>query len=425
MRAVLQAQSPGYVANLANGLPAWLKFQRASASTVWTPASAVFTTLGNDVPAIDFDPVTGNPLGIAIYGQVTNQIRNSTVQGAANGTPGTNPTNWTVTVAGNGLQRSVTLTTVNGIAGIAYRVWGTTTAAATFFINPELPNGIVASNGQTWTQSGYLAITSGSLGAATFSVSILALDSGQTGLAVVGGSIFTPAASLTRYTNTGTISAGTTAYIQPRWRIDYANGITFDVTIFFGAPQMEQSPIATPYIPTSGSVATRSADQLTFNTADFGGLLGGATSGMAFVDLMLQTISPTIADAFYIGDGTTNNYLISVANNTAGYVTGYCSLGGSTYNTAGTIGPASAGAWYRAGLIWAPWLGGYYVGMNGATPTQGTPPSLPPYSQAMLGNRPFDNARPLNGYMRQVALYPFAASLATFQTLSIYGAQLP
>lgn len=424
MRSVFAApSSQGYVANLANGLPSWLKFQRASASTVWTPASAAFTTLGNDVPAIDFDPVTGNPLGIAIYGQVTNQIRNSTVQGAANGTPGTNPTYWTVNGAGNGLTKSNTLTTVNGIPGIAIRIWGTATATSSFFIAPEAWNSVVAANGQTWTQSAYLAITAGSLGATTFAISPLAYDSGGAGLLVFGASAVTPTATLARFVSSGAISgAPTTAYAQPRFRVDYANGTTFDVTIFIGWPQFELSPTATPYIQTSGSVATRSADQLTVDPAAFAGVFGAATSGMGFLDVMIPVLS-AIADALYVGDGSANNTFMLAANNGTGLACGYGLVSASIYNT-GSAGAVSSATWYRVGLIWAPFLGGYYVCLNGAAPV-GCVNSMPPITQGMLGNRPYDLARPVSGYIKQVALYPFAAPLATFRNLCAYGAQLP
>jgi hypothetical protein len=229
-----------------------ITFSRASSGTYFD-STGTLQTAANDTPRIDYGPAPGG---------VTNWIRNSTMVGAISGTPGTAPTNWSVSGAGNGLTRTIALATINGVSGISIQIAGTTTAASSFFINPEAANLVSAVNGQAWTQSASLALIAGSLGAASFASSPFISDSGGTGLTILASANISLSPTPVRDSISGTIVSATAAFIQPRYRVDFASGITFDATIFIAAPQLESGAVANAWVPTSGAVVTAGATPL-------------------------------------------------------------------------------------------------------------------------------------------------------------------
>ncbi|MDE1902202.1 MAG: hypothetical protein KGI37_11295, partial [Alphaproteobacteria bacterium] len=226
--------------------------------------------------------------GTLIEPAATNRIRNNTMQGAAAGSPGTNPTNWstqnltgfTFTIVGTGTE--------NGINYVDYQISGTPTASGSDAIFLETPTGIAASSGQIWTASVYAKLVSGSLS----NVSNLVLgqqvyNSSGTYLQGAAGTALSPTSanlSTQRYLSSYTIANGSTAYVRPLVAFTLTSGQAVNFTLRVGMPQMELSNYATSVIATSGSVVTRPADVYNQEAAtyfDGTGTLQTAASGTA------------------------------------------------------------------------------------------------------------------------------------------------
>jgi len=177
-------------------------------------------------------------------------------------TRGTLPTNWLAGI-GSGLTFTVVGTgTTSGINYIDIRIAGTSTATntlAVFYFDSG--TGIAASNAQTWTETMYLAMTSGSASnIATTTPGWQQFDSTPVPLSSQQGSNWgVPTATLTRYTNTNTTNNANTAYLYPYYFINCNVG-DVDITIRIGMPQLEQSSYSTSVIATSSVAVTRSAD---------------------------------------------------------------------------------------------------------------------------------------------------------------------
>lgn len=187
----------------------------------------------------------------------TNSIRNNTMVGAVAGTPGTVPTNWTVTTGG--VTRTIVGTgTEGGITYIDVRLQAA--SAISTFVLFDATNQIAASNGQTWTASTYIKLISGSLTNLDVSSRLTMYSSAPALLGNFAVTVTPTAANLAtqRYINTATLNNASVATIDSEiWLI--ATG-AYDITLRIGLPQLEQGTGATSVIPTTTTALTRSAD---------------------------------------------------------------------------------------------------------------------------------------------------------------------
>lgn len=201
------------------------------------------------------------------YGPRTNSIRNSTMQGAVAGSPGTQPTNWVGwTSLASGLQFSIAGTGIeDGMTYVDIRIAGTssnTTGINNFF---ELATQIVASLNQTWTGSGFVRIVAGSLGNLVVQAGIYERTAAGSGLGQTTRSLWnTDAVSLARghFTVTRTMSNASVARVVSGIRIAGDGSSAYDVTLRIAAPQLERGIGAAAFIATSGAAASSVADSL-------------------------------------------------------------------------------------------------------------------------------------------------------------------
>jgi hypothetical protein len=186
------------------------------------------------------------------------------MMGAVAGTPGTLPTNWTASPAANGISSSVIGTgTQNGIASVDLRIFGTPTATNSYAIFFDTNTGIPASNGQTWTESIYAAVVSGShTNVVTVQTGWYLCNSSHAYLQSRQLANIEPSlnATLTGYSNAGLIANTSTADISPYIFVQYASGNPIDITLRIGMPQLELGSSATSVIATSTAAVTRAAD---------------------------------------------------------------------------------------------------------------------------------------------------------------------
>lgn len=244
----------------------WVSFTRASSAWYRDSAGAIAAALAN-VPRFQYDPTTLTPRGLLIEEAATNSIRNSTMQGAVAGTPGTLPTNWNFNPTGGLTQSVVGVGTTNGIPYIDYRYQGTSTDAGGSNQYLETTTQIVAALSQNWTISAYVALVAGSLsGGVTMKLGAVQRTSaggaatGGGGSSNLDGSAFSPTSTLTRYSATVSLNSSDVAYVQPKFFFVYTSGAAIDFTIRIGLPQMVQANMVSSPIKTTGAAASRASD---------------------------------------------------------------------------------------------------------------------------------------------------------------------
>jgi hypothetical protein len=241
-----------------------ITFTRASDGAVVNSAGQIEIVAAN-VPRFDHNPVTLESLGLLVEEQRTNSIRNNTMVGAVAGTPGTLPTNWSISGSGLGTltQQVVNTGTVNGITYVDVRFSGTA-SNGDFALAQEPTAEIVAANTQNWAASVWLAVVGGSTAnIASLAMNIVERTSAGTFVAQQSSAnlLGSLGSSLNRFTAVFTLAGGATvARIQPRFlNFSYLSGAAIDITLRIGMPQLEQGAFVTSVIRTTGTAATRTA----------------------------------------------------------------------------------------------------------------------------------------------------------------------
>lgn len=268
--------------------------QISDANCVWIQTGIRFnTTIGVDVDITlrIGNPVTGNNTSLitveqdfarferdhtslavkGIYNEstFTNAVRNSVAGGAVAGSPGTDPTNWTMTASINGLTRTILGTGVeDGIPYIDVRYNGTAVAASTLNISPEgSTSGALATIGQPAFVSSYASLRGGSTTGFTSNgiyqylternVAGTALYSMQTYFNLINAPLKTRLINSTRTLNFATVARVTTNLI-----FTYSAGAVIDLTIRAGFQQIGVFLGLSSPVFTSTVAVTRAAEIL-------------------------------------------------------------------------------------------------------------------------------------------------------------------
>lgn len=207
--------------------------------------------------------LAGASRGLLVEESRTNSIRNNTMVGAVAGTPGTPPTQWSIS-AGAGVAVQIVGTGVtNGINYIDVKYFGTTTASFSTQIFPEINNAAVpisASVGQTWTSSYWLAIVAGSInGLAGANGNIFHwLRERNSGGGFLDGNFIqiqtALSSTLTRYETQRTLTNPSVARITNEIQLFCSViGTAIDITLRVGMPQLELGAGATSVIATNNN----------------------------------------------------------------------------------------------------------------------------------------------------------------------------
>jgi hypothetical protein len=317
-----------------------LDFQHTATSTDLSNAGYSFSRTGSAWDEFGNSFSSGTPRivpgkGLLIEGSRTNSVRNSTMVGVAAGTPGTLPTNWTASAA-TGLSHQVVGTgTLGGLTYLDLRVYGTAGSTAATGFSPEAATQIVASSGQTWTASWYMALVGGSLNNVTaLRFDVTERNSGGSAVQTTNGSDIKGSltTSLQRFSLTRTLTDATTVGVLTSIRGAVTNGAAVDYTLRLAAPQIESGAHMSSPILTSGSAATRNGEscirtiQPSFMAQ--GTVLveyGNPAGGTARTFLLLVTDSGnsrwnlrssdggSYAPNLAVGDGTANTTLVGTA----------------------------------------------------------------------------------------------------------------
>lgn len=226
----------------------------------------------------DYIPTTDAAVTIAGYGEPTrvNVIRNSIASGAVVGTPGTAPTNWSVSPGSNLSSQIVSTGVEDGINYIDVRFFGTNNTNATQYpsIGFESITQTPAVANSVWTNSAYVR----RVGGTTANVSgIIMVIGGYTSTSVSTNQYATNTISSLEatsiisgrkiVTSSNTAFSNTqTAFIRPWFQFQVANTAganTIDITVRVGAPQFEFGNTATSYIQTTGASRRRPSNEPT------------------------------------------------------------------------------------------------------------------------------------------------------------------
>lgn len=234
-------------------------------------SSGVLESIAANMPRFDYDPATHVCKGLLIEKASTNAIKNSSMQGAVTGTPGTYPSHWAGSnTSGTGFSSSITSVGVeNGIQYIDVRYFGTPNSFNTYRIvnMDDLGNlGIPSAVGVEWVSSVFLRLTAGSF-AGVSSINLV-YRTYKTGSLIPNSDVAGPnikasivAGALSGYRPSFSLSMPFgTAFFEPAIQFDTISGVPMDFTVRIGLPQCELGHVVTSPIPTTSAPVMRAAD---------------------------------------------------------------------------------------------------------------------------------------------------------------------
>jgi hypothetical protein len=304
-------------------------YTRTGLGTGVTAAGLVYEVAA-DVPRFD-------AAGRLIWeGQRTSQARNFALSGAVAGTPGTAPTNVSITDGGSISRRIVGYATENGYTCLDVEFTCTAVAAGIGFL--VLDSSPTASAGDLVTGGCFLKIVSGT--PPTFFRWLV-----QTGAANALSGTFALPATLTNMAQTVTIPTGGTI---ARFNLENRQaGYTGVFVVRMAGLQVEVGAFASTGIPTTGAAAiTRGADTGIFN-------LFGSAGTIAFSAVPGQAAPAGVDQTLYtVNDGTDANRL-SVVNLAGGNSIVLRRVVAGAVTDSAAIGTQTPGTLLRGVLTWS------------------------------------------------------------------------
>lgn len=366
-------------------------FTRASAGWYYN-SSGVLTSAATNAARFDYDPTTLLPLGLLIEEARTNSLRNNSMTGAAVGTPGTLPTNWSVTVAAGMTTNVIATGTSNGLPYIDLQLTGSPSSSA-YAVVFETSSAIAASSAQLWASSFFISRVGGT------TTNIASINNSVEG---VSGTITETAATVTttstRCSHIGTMTTGTT-FARNRLVVRFTTtGVATDITLRVGAPVLELGAFVTSPILTTTVAVTRAADVCTIATL---GSWFNAAAGTLLIDFtLLFRKTSGVQVAAFLDDNTNNNRIGAFATGGTGQTEGNINTGGSGQASI-SLGSPTAGTRYAVAVAYATNDVAAYRS-SGQSGTDNTV-TLPVVTQIRIGHRGADY---LNGWVRRIAYAP-------------------
>jgi hypothetical protein len=246
-------------------------FTRASVATYFNYAGDLKVADVNQ-PRFDFDPVTGESLGLLVEEGRTNSISNNTMVGVVAGTPGTRPTGWSLGALTGCSINYVGTGVEDGINYVDVQLVGTPSVSSGDLCLFNVYTTVAAVSGQSWAGSAFVSLIGGTT--ANVSVSNLILterNSGGTGLASISTSVPLTMGELhtRRIEALRTFNQATTAYATLGLTASVSIGLPVDITLRIGMPQLELGAFVTSVIPTTTAALARSADAAIMTGTNF------------------------------------------------------------------------------------------------------------------------------------------------------------
>lgn len=272
--------------------PAGWNFTRATPG--WRfDASGVLVQEAANVLRFEHDPATLACRGVLLEEARSNFVRNPRAEGAVAGTPGTLPTNWSLSLTGGLSSQVVGTGSESGLPFLDLRIFGTTSGFATATLRFETAQQVSAAVGQNWNVSAFLRLVGGAWGTPSVGprFEIIENDAGGSwvGTSTSPALVLPTAAGLAtqRLFFGNTLFAATTAFVQPALTISYPTATAVDFTLRIGVATIERGLTpSSPMLPPVGvpGTSTRAADQTRITGLSFGPatMLIQATNAAAF-----------------------------------------------------------------------------------------------------------------------------------------------
>lgn len=397
-------------------LPATVTFSRGTNATFTNSAGKVQLTSGVNDPRFDYDPITLVCKGLLIEEARTNSIRNNTMQGAVVGTPGTPPTNTSITAGGGVSSQIVSIGVESGVNYYDVRFFGTASSVVAQRAYLEIPAVVAALTGQSWTFSAYLKLISGTTPVNLF-IGIDETGPGATYIRTDQANL-SVTNTLTRYTYSTALSGGASvAFILPQIGFNPTISNTYDFTLRIGLPQLELGAFATSVIPTTAAAATRNADVAVMTGANFSSWYNQTQGTFVSVfDIETAPLGSVTNKGVWSAFLDSSNCLISYATQSGGVLVDQVVVSGASQASLVSVQVLSANTQYKDAF-------GYtendfarsFMGNTVQTDTSGTVPSG--LTSFRLGYD--DGSSPtLNGHIARITYYPTRLPNATLQALT-------
>lgn len=393
-----------------------ITFTRASDATYFN-SLGVLTTASSGVARFDYNPSTLAPLGLLIEEQRTNSIRNNTMQGAVAGTPGTLPTNWSTFTSLTGLTREIVGTgTENGITYIDIKLSGTPSASGDFQIFTESTTQVVAASGQSWTNSVYYKLQSGSMtGVSDFQLAVVERNAAGAFLAGTYTTQATPNSTTQRGNTVRTLSNASTARVSGDIRIALT-GVAIDITLRIGLPQLEQGAFATSVIPTTTTALTRNADVASMTGTNFSSWYNQNQGTFLTIYSLARPSSGSNQFTCRASDNGYNN-AVAMNNTSTGFAQIATASGGVFDGAASAISGLAANVVVKFAGCYA--TNDLAVSLNGAAVVTDTSATIPTnLIRFDIGSDHAGVNRIQGGHLQRIAYYPTRLPNGTLQALT-------
>ena len=258
-----------------------------------------------NTPAFEYN-ADGTYKGMLVEEERENGIRNSEAGGSTNGVIGSGgalPTNWG-TAGLNGIAVEIIGTgTEKGVEYVDIKFSGTATSTGQFSLRFDSISQITAAQNEFWSSSVFMKYTDQTDNPESVSLGIQQFDSTPTFLAVDSQTI-TLTNTLTRYKYENVeIDNASTASIINTVFFGITNTETYNFTVRFGLPQLEEGAHASSVIKTSGTSATRNKDDISNTSAS---TYIGQTAGTVYVEATIDNIIAN-KNIITVSDGTDDN----------------------------------------------------------------------------------------------------------------------
>ena len=422
MRSLNTAVPPRLNLNFLTGdaLDPRITFSRGTTATYFNSAG-VLATAGTSDARFDYNPSTLAAQGLLIEEQRTNSIRNNTMQGAVAGTPGTAPTNWTISTTNAELVSSVIGTgTESGITYIDVRISGTMTASRDLDIAFEVSNNIAALNAQTWAESVYLREVGGSqtnisaiyLQANTYTAASVYVNSPW----FATKTVTTAALATQKFSESQTLSGATIAFIQPLIKVRTAASGAVNFTLRIGLPQLEQGAFATSVIPTTTTALTRNADVASMTGTNFSSWYNQSAGTFLTVYSLARPVSGSNQFIVRASDNGYNNSVV-INTNSTGFAAIATASGGVFDGVASAAPPLTANVTARVAGCYA--TNDLALSLNGAAVVTDTSATIPTaLTRVDIGSDHAGVNRIQGGYIQRISYYPVRLPNSTLQALT-------
>ena len=391
-----------------------ITFTRASGRTRINGAG-VLESLGNNEPALDFNPVTLQPRWWLIEGARTNLALNSANFANASWVKlDTTGTANSIASPDGGVNAAILTEGVAGTADVVQSV--TISAGATFTVSVFLKQGnapfqrieatdVASANGARV----YLNYSTGVLG------SVTNFGTGTGGTATVQAY----PNGWYRVTVSSTVAASVVARLRLVSASSDGGGRVNNATYYAWGGQIEQAPFASSYIPTTGAAATRAEDvAIVSNYATLG---WNETQGTLVIEAQLTAVGTTNAALVTISDATSANR-IQIGLTPAGLLVPRIVNAGTGYNPGVPIAVTPTSV-FKAAMAWGIGANQGIAAANGNLGSASTPVALPTSTTMTEGLRIGTQNIGLGVvdaslWIRRLDYYPTRLPNATIQSLT-------